>query len=104
MSSTISRPIKLPTASGNVGGGLPTDTAHVVEISAIAAVETGGTNPVTAVLRQGGATGVVVATISCATSSAGTQPTPINIPVAVQTPVYCQIVGSGTIDGSVHII
>lgn len=99
-----SRVIKLPTASGNVGNGLPTDTGHYVNITGLVGLETGGTNPVSVVIRQGGSTGTVVATLTCATSSVGASATPINAPVKVNTPVYCQLIGTGTFDGAIHII
>ena len=98
------RPLKLPTSSGNVTDGLPTAGIDFITITAIAGVETGGTNTVTAVLRSGGATGPVIASVTCAAGAAGTGATPINHPVKANAPLYCEIIGSGTLDGSVHVL
>jgi hypothetical protein len=97
--ATIAKPIKLPTASGNVVG---LSTTGYVSISGIAGIETGGF-PVTAVIRSGGSTGPVVTTVNCAASGAATG-TGFAHPVQCTAPLYCQIIGTGVLDGAVHVL
>lgn len=99
-----SHPLKLPTTSGNVGDGLPTSTTDFIDVTGLAGVETGGSNSVSVVLRSGGSTGPVVATLVCSSGSVGSSPTPINHAVRCNAPLYAEILGSGTIDGAVQIL
>jgi hypothetical protein len=95
------RIIKLPTTSGNVGGGLATNGDQIY-VSGLSGLETGGF-AVTVALRAGGSAGPLLGGLVLAAN--GLSQTVWNHPLLVNSPLYFQVVsGTGTIDGTVHVL
>lgn len=91
------QPIKIPAASGLFG---PTAPNGYVVLTGITGVETGGAAVIAVVIREGGATGTVVAAFHLPLSGADT----VHFePVKCAGQMYCQLIGAGVIDGSVHV-
>lgn len=100
MAHTMAQPIKLRSTSGLLVA--PVSPNGYVEITGLAGVETVGSSTVAVVLRQGSSTGTVLCSLSLAASGSDTKSFNHAIKCSVQ--IYVQIIGSGTLDGSVHIL
>lgn len=92
-----SQAIPLPAASGLFGPSVP---GGYVTITGITGVETGGAAVVAVVIREGGSTGKVIVAKSFAISGAGVDHCE---PVKCAGQMYCQLIGSGVVAGSVHV-
>lgn len=100
MSHHTSQAIPLRTTSGLLAN--PVATNAYIEITGMAGVETGGAAVVAIVLRQASSTGLVLCSMSLGVS--GTDTRTFNHPVKCRTQIYVQIIGTGVVDGTVHIL
>lgn len=107
MGDPVARPIALPATAGASGlfGPDPGSgaTGGFVDVSGIAGVETGGSNGVTCIVREGSATGRVLAAIVCTAGGAGV-PTSFSHAVRSNGRLYAVVTGTGTLAGSVHVL
>jgi hypothetical protein len=94
----MAQPIPLPTSSGAV---TIHSTPGYTEITGLALAETGGSNSVTVVIRQGSATGNVLVAKTIAAGAGDT--VSLNRPVKCNGTPYAVISGSGTLAGTIHI-
>lgn len=96
-------PFALPTTSGAVTlTGL--SSTHQVLVMGASGAETGGSAAVTAIIRTTGSTGKVLCTLGCDAGGADHDwkgPMPVR---ATSGKLYCQIVGTGTLAGSVFVL
>ena len=106
MGDPVARTVPLPVnaaASGlfgpDPGSGA---TGGFVDVSGIAGVETGGSNAVTCVVREGSATGKVLAVIVC--TSGGANASSFSHAVRSNGRLYGVVTGTGTLAGSVHVL
>lgn len=99
MGSKMAQPVKLPTSSGLFG---PVSPNGYVEIVGLAGIETGGSAAVAVVLRQGSASGIVIAALNLGISGVDTKS--FNHPIKCNKQIYAQVIGAGVVDGSVHIV
>lgn len=100
MAHSAAQPIQLRTTSGLLAS--PVAPNGYVEIVGLAGTETGGSATVAIVLRQGSSTGIVLASISLAASGSDTKS--FNHPIKCNKQIYVQVIGTGVIDGSVHVL
>lgn len=103
MGDPVAQAVPLPASSGlfgpNPGSGA---TGGFVDISGLVGIETGGSAAVQVVVRQGSATGKILATMSLTASGNDTKS--FAHAVRCNGQMYAVITGSGVLAGSAHIL